>query len=30
VWTFSQRVRDVTRVEAEETTGLTIQAANWA
>jgi hypothetical protein len=30
VWTFSQHVRDVTRVEAEEAIGLTIQAANWA
>ena len=30
VWTFSQHVRDVTRVEAEEALGLTIEAANWA
>ena len=30
VWTFSQHVRDVTRLEAEETLGLTIEAANWA
>ena len=29
VWTFSQHVRDVTRVEAEEAIGLTIEAANW-
>jgi uncharacterized glyoxalase superfamily protein PhnB len=30
VWTFSQHVRDVTRVEAEEALGLTIEAVNWA
>jgi uncharacterized glyoxalase superfamily protein PhnB len=29
VWTFSQHVRDVTRVEAEEALGVTIEAANW-
>jgi uncharacterized glyoxalase superfamily protein PhnB len=30
VWTFSKHVRDVTRVEAEEALGVTIEAANWA
>ena len=30
VWTFSQHVRDVTRGEAAEALGLTIEAANWA
>jgi uncharacterized glyoxalase superfamily protein PhnB len=30
MWTFSKHVRDVTRVEAEETLGVTIEAANWA
>ena len=30
VWTFARHVRDVTRVEAEEAIGLTIEAANWA
>ncbi|MGO8956611.1 MAG: VOC family protein [Streptosporangiaceae bacterium] len=30
VWTFSQHVRDVTQAEAEETLGVTIEAANWA
>jgi uncharacterized glyoxalase superfamily protein PhnB len=29
VWTFSQHVRDVTRAEAEEILGGTIEAANW-
>jgi uncharacterized glyoxalase superfamily protein PhnB len=30
VWTFSQHVRDVTRAEAEQSLGATIEAANWA
>jgi uncharacterized glyoxalase superfamily protein PhnB len=30
VWTFSQHVRDVTRAEAEEAVGASIEAANWA
>jgi uncharacterized glyoxalase superfamily protein PhnB len=30
VWTFSKHVRDVTRVEAEQALGVTIEAANWA
>jgi uncharacterized glyoxalase superfamily protein PhnB len=30
VWTFSQHVRDVTRAEAEESFGASIEAANWA
>ena len=29
-WTFSEHVRDVTRAEAEEAIGATIEAANWA
>jgi uncharacterized glyoxalase superfamily protein PhnB len=30
VWTFAKHVRDVTRVEAGEALGVTIEAANWA
>ena len=30
VWTFSMRVRDVTRAEAEEALGQPILATNWA
>ena len=30
VWTFSRHLRDVSRAEAEEATGATIEAANWA
>jgi uncharacterized glyoxalase superfamily protein PhnB len=30
VWTFSRHVRGVSRAEAEEATGATIEAANWA
>jgi uncharacterized glyoxalase superfamily protein PhnB len=30
VWTFSRHIRDVSRAEAEEATGVTIEAANWA
>ena len=29
-WTFSTHVRDVTRAEAEEAIGVTIEATNWA
>jgi uncharacterized glyoxalase superfamily protein PhnB len=30
VWTFSEHIRDVSRAEAEEAVGVTIEAANWA
>lgn len=30
VWTFSQHIRDVTRTEAEQASGMTIKATNWA
>jgi uncharacterized glyoxalase superfamily protein PhnB len=30
VWTFSLHVRDVTRAEAEASTGMRIEAKNWA